>query len=197
MARKLFLADDSVIIQKTVESVLAGLDFELTVFRDGEEAFKAIQNEAPDTLLAATDLKGLDGYALCNSVKQEPSLSHVKVILIAPVVEGINQKKADESGADERLTKPFTPEELFGVIISEKDYKNVIAELTKRLRECEDKINMTKKVLVEKILREAIPSIENAIISDLRETIESEVVTRIPYAVERIITEKINEIRKS
>jgi CheY-like chemotaxis protein len=197
MARKLFLADDSVIIQKTVESVLAGLDFELTVFRDGEEAFKAIQNEAPDTLLAATDLKGLDGYALCNSVKQEPSLSHVKVILIAPVVGGINQKKADESGADERLTKPFTPEELFGVIISEKDYKNVIAELTKRLRECEDKINMTKKVLVEKILREAIPSIENAIISDLRETIESEVVTRIPYAVERIITEKINEIRKS
>ena len=72
MPYKVYLADDSITIQKVVELTLSEEDFEVTAFGDGESALDAARKAAPDIILADIVMPRLDGYQLCAAVKQAP-----------------------------------------------------------------------------------------------------------------------------
>lgn len=116
MAHKLLLADDSITIQKVVELILAEEDFEVESTNNGEEALAMIPSFKPDVILADIDMPKMNGYQLCEKVKQNPSTSDIPVILLTTAFEPIDEELANQVKADDSIIKPFESQELISKI---------------------------------------------------------------------------------
>ncbi len=112
MAHKLLLADDSITIQKVVELVLAEEDFQIKSVSNGEDALNLLNTFKPDIVLADIEMPRINGYNLCEKIKNNPSTSHVPVILLAGAFEPIDEELARQVGADDVVIKPFESQEL-------------------------------------------------------------------------------------
>ena len=116
MSRKLILADDSITIQKVVELILAEEDFDIKSTNNGEEALAAIPSFQPDVVLADIEMPKMNGYQLCEKIKQDPSSQGVSVILLAGAFEPIDEELATQVKADDYIIKPFESQELLSKI---------------------------------------------------------------------------------
>jgi DNA-binding response OmpR family regulator len=115
---RLLLADDSRTIQKVVELILADENFEIKAFGDGEQAFEAIKSFSPNIVLADIEIPGLNGYKLCEKIKNNASTSHLPVILLAGAFEPFDEEYAKAVGADDYIIKPFESRELIAKVKS-------------------------------------------------------------------------------
>ena len=112
MAYKLLLADDSITIQKVVELILAEEDFEIRTAGNGEEALSLIASFQPDIVLADIEMPKMNGYQLCEKIKQNPSTGSIPVILLTGAFEPVDEELAKQVGADDYIIKPFESQEL-------------------------------------------------------------------------------------
>ena len=114
--RKLLLADDSITIHKVVELILSGEGFEIKAMNNGEDALAAIPNFNPDIVLADVEMPRMNGYLLCEKIKQDPSTSTIPVLLLAGAFEPFDEESAKRVGADGFVIKPFDAQELINKI---------------------------------------------------------------------------------
>jgi CheY-like chemotaxis protein len=171
MTRRLIVADENIIIQKTIEHILADGDCIIDIFHEGEGALEAVQKNSPD----------------CNTIKRDPELRKIRVVLMTPKDDEGDKDKIKESGADDYIVKPFEPEEFLKKISPAITPEITVEGLRKRVKEAEERLASSKKELMRKILYEAIPEIEFAIIDEIKKAIEE----KIPYTIEKIITERM------
>jgi CheY-like chemotaxis protein len=188
MTRRFIVADESIIIQKTIEHILADGDYSIDIFHEGEGALEAVQKNSPDCVLADTGLQGMDGYSLSNAIKRDPELKKIRVVLMTPKDDGEDKDKIKESGADDYIVKPFEPEEFLKKISPAITPEITVEGLRKRVKEAEERLASSKKELMRRILYEAIPEIEFAIIDEIKKAVEE----KIPYTIEKIITERMD-----
>lgn len=116
MPYKLLLADDSLTIQKVVELVLAPEDFEIRAFNDGEQALQALESFKPDIILADIEMPKLNGYQLCEKIKNDMSTAMIPVILLAGAFEPFDEEYAKSVYADDFIIKPFESQELISKV---------------------------------------------------------------------------------
>lgn len=112
MRRKLFLADDSVTIQRVVELTFSGEDIEVVTVSDGEEAIARLSAEAPDIVLADIAMPKKNGYEVAAFMKEHPTLSRVPVLLLAGAFEPVDEERAKRVKCDGVLVKPFETHEV-------------------------------------------------------------------------------------
>ena len=105
--RKLLLADDSVTIQKVVNLTFADEGFDVIAVGDGDSAMEKLADMTPDLVLADVNMPGLNGYQVCEKIKQDVRLRHTPVILLVGSFEPYDEQEAKRVGADDFLTKPF------------------------------------------------------------------------------------------
>lgn len=103
----LVLADDSATIQKVVELTFADESVEVHAFSDGASALEHIRAHPVDIVLADVSLPFLDGYDLCQEIKQSPDTSYIPVVLLAGTFEPFDLERAERVGYHSHLTKPF------------------------------------------------------------------------------------------
>ena len=118
MPYKLLLADDSLTIQKVVELVLADEHFEIKACSDGEQALAALESFGPNIVLADIEMPKLNGYQLCEKIKNDAATVHVPVILLAGAFEPFDENYAKSVGADDYIIKPFESQELISKVKS-------------------------------------------------------------------------------
>lgn len=116
MARKLLLADDSLTIQKVVELVLVHENFDIKTANDGEQALEAVESFEPEIVLADIDMPKLNGYQLCEKIKNNAATVQVPVILLAGAFEPFDEEYARSVGADDYIIKPFESQELISKV---------------------------------------------------------------------------------
>jgi len=105
--RKLLLADDSITIQKVVNLTFADEGIEVITVGDGDSAMEKMTETAPDLVLADVNMPGLNGYQVCEQIKQNDKFRHTPVILLVGSFEPFDEEEAKRVGADDFLTKPF------------------------------------------------------------------------------------------
>ncbi|MBA2736327.1 MAG: response regulator [Pyrinomonadaceae bacterium] len=105
--RKLLLADDSITIQKVVNLTFADEGIEVISVGDGDSAMVKINESAPDLILADVNMPGLNGYQICEKIKQNAVTQRIPVILLVGSFEPFDEAEAYRVGADDYLTKPF------------------------------------------------------------------------------------------
>jgi len=109
---KLFLADDSVTIQRVVELTFSGEDVQVVTVGDGEQAIARIPLEHPDIVLADIGMPKRSGYDVAAFVKGRPDLSHIPVLLLAGAFEPVDEARAQQVKSDGVLVKPFEPQQV-------------------------------------------------------------------------------------
>ncbi len=105
--RKLLLADDSITIQKVVNLTFADEGIDVITVGDGDSAMQKISEMSPDVILADVHMPGLNGYQICEIVRDNPVTSHTPVVLLVGSFEPFDESEAARVGANAFLTKPF------------------------------------------------------------------------------------------
>jgi CheY-like chemotaxis protein len=116
MPVKLLLADKSITIQKVVEMLFSGREYEVVCVSDGENALSEASRVVPDVVLADVDLPRIDGYNFAARIKQVPTLAQTPVILMMSRDDVYNDAKGRESGIIDHIAKPFESQELIGKV---------------------------------------------------------------------------------
>lgn len=104
---KILVADDECRITDLIRDFLAASGYEAIIARDGEEALRLFA-EHPDLSLAILDIMmpGKDGWQVCREIRET---SNLPIILLTARSEEFDQLMGFESGADDYVTKPFSP----------------------------------------------------------------------------------------
>ncbi|MDQ5844843.1 MAG: response regulator [Acidobacteriota bacterium] len=105
--RKLLLADDSITIQKVVELTFSDEGVNVVCVNNGREAVDLVEEFVPDVVLADVFMPQLNGYEVCEYIKQNEKLKHIPVMLLVGSFEPFDEAEARRVGADDTLTKPF------------------------------------------------------------------------------------------
>jgi len=105
--RKLLLADDSITIQKVVDLTFADEGVNVLCVNNGRDAIERIEEFAPDVVLADVFMPQMNGYEVCEYIKQNENLKHIPVMLLVGSFEPFDEAEARRVGADDTLTKPF------------------------------------------------------------------------------------------
>jgi CheY-like chemotaxis protein len=137
MAYKLLLADDSITIQKIVELILADEGFEIKAFNNGQEALASIPSFKPDIVLADVEMPKMNGYQLCEKIKQNPDMQDIPVVLLATSFEPIDEDIVKEVKADDFIIKPFESQELISKLHALLTVSAVVGEEAESLPETE------------------------------------------------------------
>ncbi len=105
--RKLLLADDSITIQKVVDLTFVDEGVQVLCVNNGRDAIDRLEEFAPDVVLADVFMPQVNGYEVCEHIKQNEKLRHIPVMLLVGSFEPFDEAEARRVGADDTLTKPF------------------------------------------------------------------------------------------
>jgi DNA-binding response OmpR family regulator len=109
MAQTILVVDDEARIVKLVRDYLERAGFGVLVAHDGEMALQVARRDRPDLIVLDLMLPGVDGLDVCRRLRQE---SGVPIIMLTARVEEVDRIVGLELGADDYVTKPFSPGEL-------------------------------------------------------------------------------------
>ena len=85
-------------------------DYKIMAAKTGEQALKAVQgSNLPDLILLDILMPGIDGYEVCQTIKNDEKISHIPIIFVTAVSEAMDAARAFELGAVDYVTKPFNP----------------------------------------------------------------------------------------
>jgi len=113
MPKKIVVSiDDESFILKLVEAVLKD-EYDVHTFSDSEEALAACENDLkPDLIICDINMPKLDGFELHESLRTHDELKSVPFIYVTALTDRKHFRQGMQQGADDYLTKPFSPQEL-------------------------------------------------------------------------------------
>jgi len=109
MAKKILVIDDEPKIVDICQDYLQAAGFEVIRAGDGSLGLAKARTEQPDLIVLDLMLPGMDGLDVCRALRRE---SDVPIIMLTARVEETDKLIGLELGADDYLTKPFSPREL-------------------------------------------------------------------------------------
>jgi len=108
----ILLVDDDQRILELLEIAFASHGFRVLTAPDGDAAIKCVLTERPDLLVLDVRLPKKSGLEVCEWLRRDPDDPSVPVIMVSAVADVETRLQAFTRGADDYLTKPFSPKEL-------------------------------------------------------------------------------------
>jgi two-component system, OmpR family, response regulator MtrA len=109
---RILVADDDVDIRELVEFKLSTLGHDVVAVGDGAAAIDACQAERPDLAVLDVMMPGVSGLDAIRAIRADPALADLPVILLTARAQESDVETGFDSGADDYITKPFSPREL-------------------------------------------------------------------------------------
>ncbi len=139
MKPKILVVDDEPDAVELVSFNLKAAGFDVVTAADGAEALKRAKEHQPDLLVLDVMLPEVDGLEVCKIIRRDPSVAHIPIIMLTAKAAEIDRVLGLELGADDYVTKPFSPRELVlrirkildrGKVPEEKSDRIEIGDLT-------------------------------------------------------------------
>jgi phosphate regulon transcriptional regulator PhoB len=110
--QKILVVEDEPDIRKLVQYNLAQERFRVLEAEDGEQALKIVQRDKPNLLILDLMLPGLSGIELCRILRDRSDTARLPILMLTAKAGETDRVLGLEMGADDYLTKPFSPREL-------------------------------------------------------------------------------------
>ncbi|MDZ7696825.1 MAG: ATPase, T2SS/T4P/T4SS family [Deltaproteobacteria bacterium] len=110
--KRILVVDDSAVIRKAVSHQLEAEGYLVITASDGLEALKTASKEKPDLILLDYLMPKMDGLAAMKKLKSQLATRFIPIIMLTAKDEIESEVEAIQSGADDYLTKPFSPKRL-------------------------------------------------------------------------------------
>lgn len=111
-APKILVVDDEIDAVELVEFNLTSAGFAVVLAADGAEAVRKAREDEPDLIVLDVMLPELDGLEVCKLLRREPATARVPILMLTARAAEIDRVLGLELGADDYVTKPFSPREL-------------------------------------------------------------------------------------
>ena len=111
-APKILVVDDEPDAAELVEFNLTAAGFAVILAADGEEAVRKARENEPDLIVLDVMLPELDGLEVCKLLRRESATARVPILMLTARAAEIDRVLGLELGADDYVTKPFSPREL-------------------------------------------------------------------------------------
>lgn len=110
--KSVLVVEDEVDIAELIRYNLELADYQVSLATTGEEGWQLIQEKSPDLVLLDLMLPKLSGLEVCEKLKEHPQLKSIPVIMVTAKGEEHDVVRGLELGADDYVTKPFSPKVL-------------------------------------------------------------------------------------
>ena len=115
--KKILIVEDHADIRRLIRMTLEFEDYEIHEAADGAFGLRMASAVGPDLVLLDVMMPGeLDGLQVCQRIKSDPRLAHIKVVLLTARGQARDREAGQQSGADDYLVKPFSPLQLIETI---------------------------------------------------------------------------------
>ena len=177
----ILIVDDEEKNVKLLKAMLMRQNYNLLGAHSGEEALRLVLDTSPDLFLLDVMMPGMDGFEVCQRLKQDEKTKMAPILMITALTEKENRVKAMEAGADDFLNKPVDQTELVVRVKSLLRIKSYHDELFKSYREIAEKNEKLRE------LEKAKDGLTHMIIHDLRNPL-----TAISAYLQLILMDKDN-----
>lgn len=116
MDKKVLIVDDEASIRALLEQTLEDLEdegVELLIESNGADALETIKAQRPQLVFLDVMMPKMNGFDVCNAVKNELGFTDVYICMLTAKGQEFDRAKGMEVGADEYITKPFDPYDLY------------------------------------------------------------------------------------
>ncbi len=110
--RLILIVDDEPYILRAISFVLQREGFHVITAPDGDEALLKIRQHRPALVFLDIMLPRKNGYEVCAEVKEDPELAQTHIVMLSAKGQQIDRERGLLGGADEYMTKPFSPREI-------------------------------------------------------------------------------------
>lgn len=108
----ILVVEDDEIVARTIERVLRGQDFQVTVANSGVQGLQVARRKPPMLVLLDVIMPGMDGYEVCREMRADPLLANVPILFLTAKSKDEDKVTGFRAGADDYLAKPFNVDEL-------------------------------------------------------------------------------------
>ena len=116
MAHRILIAEDDSSIVISLEFLLKGAGYEVTVARDGSEALNQITALRPDLVVLDVMLPAVNGFEVCRRIRGNHELKNTRILMLTARGRESEVEKGMAAGANAYMTKPFATRELLKTV---------------------------------------------------------------------------------
>ena len=109
---RILVVDDEIYIVHILDFSLGMEGYEVVTALDGEQALEKARECKPDLIVLDIMMPKMDGYETCKALKADPETKDTPVILLSAKGRNIDQQAGFDVGAQDYITKPFSPRKL-------------------------------------------------------------------------------------
>lgn len=108
----ILLVDDEPYILRSLSYLLTREGYDVETASNGEEGLARLRQIRPPLVFLDIMMPRMNGYEVCEEIKQDPALAATYVIMLSAKGQQIDMERGLLGGADEYMTKPFSPREI-------------------------------------------------------------------------------------
>ena len=112
MSGPILVIDDEPYILRSLSYLLQREGYTVETATNGEEGLQRVRTLRPPLVFLDIMMPHMNGYEVCEQVKQDPSLEDTYVIMLSAKGQQIDRERGLAEGANEYMTKPFSPREV-------------------------------------------------------------------------------------
>jgi DNA-binding response OmpR family regulator len=112
----ILIVDDEPAILDLVRFTLEDAEVRIVEASDGVEALALARRVRPDLILLDVHMPRLDGLEACQQIRRDPALARTPIVMLTAAGQEADRARGREAGADEYLTKPFSPLALLALV---------------------------------------------------------------------------------
>lgn len=113
---KILVIDDEPEITEIIDTYLSENGFKVFTVNTPTKAIERAKDIKPDVILLDIMMPGVDGYDICQNLKQDPDFSHTPIIFLTGKDKADDMGRSFKSGGDMFIKKPFSCERLLEIV---------------------------------------------------------------------------------
>jgi DNA-binding response OmpR family regulator len=106
------IIDDEPYILRSLSYLLSREGYSVETAMNGQQGLERVRELRPPIVFLDIMMPAMNGYEVCEQIKKDPALQSTYVIMLSAKGQQIDQERALLGGADEYMTKPFSPREI-------------------------------------------------------------------------------------
>ncbi len=177
----IFVIDDNPVNVTLLQELLLGFNYSVRVAVRGSTAIKSIQLDQPDLILMDLKMPDMDGYEICEKLKNNQQTKNIPIIFISAIDEVDAKVKALNVGGVDYITKPFQPEYISAIIRTHLSIRRIQKKLEIQNIKLQHEIIERQKA--EDALKEAYDMMDERVIERTREL--SELIIKLRSTIEQ------------
>ena len=114
MPKTIVIADDEPHVLRSLEFILKKQGYSVVTAVNGEEALERVKESNPDLVFLDIQMPKMDGNSVLRHLRDDPKYKDLYIVMITAKGQEADRLHSLESGANEYVTKPYSPRKLIG-----------------------------------------------------------------------------------